>query len=54
MRTDIRVDHFGTVAILTPLTVDAQWFGGTLAVEPRCVDAAADGPTDAGLGVDAV
>lgn len=49
MRTDTQVDHLGIAAILTRSTADAQCFGGTLAVEPDCVDAVVDGAKDAEL-----
>lgn len=62
MEADIRLENYGSVTMLRPLTEDGrdwmrenvqaeswQWFGGALAAEPRMCVAVVDGAEADGL-----
>ena len=63
--TDVKVEDHGSVILLTPLTAEArewfeqnihsegwQWFGGSLAAEPRYVADVVEGLNNAGFAVE--
>ena len=61
---DVKIENEGTISLVTPLNAAArewidenihteswQWIGGSVAVEPRCLENLIEGMQEAGLQV---